>query len=167
MKKAFLIVAVAAAMLAIGFTACKPNSPNSPETPSNPPEPPEPPKPPLPKEIDIFVAGCDQSAANFVAKVWKNGKELYELTDGSKQAEARSVFVVGGDVYSAGYEGKVAKLWKNKTVTNLTDGSKNAFARSVFVAGSNIYTAGYEKTTANYLPLPMVLKMPMPTPYLW
>ena len=149
MKKAFLIVAVAAAMLAIGFTDCKPNSPNSPETPSNPPNPPEPPE--LPKEIDIFVAGCDQSAANFVAKVWKNGKDLYDLTDGSKQAEARSVFVVGGDVYSAGYEGKVAKLWKNKTVTNLTDGSKNAFARSVFVAGSNIYTAGYEIKGMKYV----------------
>ena len=78
MKKAFLIVAVAAAMLAIGFTACKPNSPNS-------PEPPE-----LPKEIDIFVAGCDQSAANFVAKVWKNGKELYTLAD---KGAAFSIFI--------------------------------------------------------------------------
>ena len=66
MKKAFLMLA--AAMLAIVFTACKPNSPNSPETPSNPPEPPE-----LPKEIDIFVAGCDFNGANAAAKVWKNG----------------------------------------------------------------------------------------------
>ena len=88
MKKAFLMVAAAAAMLVTGFTACKSNSP----------EPPEPPKPPLPKEIDIYVAGIDESGAEDAAKVWKNGKELYELTDGSKDAGANSVFVVGGDV---------------------------------------------------------------------
>ena len=74
MKKAFLMVAAAAAMLVTGFTACKSNSP----------EPPEPPKPPLPKEIDIYVAGYTNSGADDVAKVWKNGKELYELTDGLK-----------------------------------------------------------------------------------
>ena len=169
MKKTFLMVAAVAAMLvATGFTACKPNS--------------------KPKEIDIYVAGTDDSGANAVAKVWKNGKELYELTDGSKSASAYSVFVVGGDVYTAGseynnstnnvakvwkndkelyaltdgtksgeahslfvaddkvytagYEGRVAKLWKNKSATDLTDGSKSASAYSVFVAGSNVYTAG-------------------------
>ena len=66
MKKAFLMVAAAAAMLVTGFTACKSNSP----------EPPEPPKPPLPKEIDIYVAGYTNSGADDAAKVWKNGKEL-------------------------------------------------------------------------------------------
>ena len=100
MKKSFLMVAAVAAMLvATGFTACKPNSPQT------------------PKEVDIYVAGFDFSAANAVAKVWKNGKELYALTDGSKGAVARSVFVVGGDVYTAGDESNgtnnVAKVWKN------------------------------------------------------
>ena len=86
MKKTFLMVAAVAAMLiATGFTACKPNSPQT------------------PKEVDIYVAGYDHRGTN-VAKVWKNGKELYDLTDGSKQTEAYSVFVVGGDVYTAGYE---------------------------------------------------------------
>jgi len=128
MKKAFLMVAAAAAMLVTGFTACK----------SNPPEPPEPPKPPLPKEIDIYVAGYTNSGADDVAKVWKNDKELYELTDGSKDAGAISVFVVGGDVYTAGYENNgtttVAKVWKNdKELYKLTDGSKNARARSIYM----------------------------------
>ena len=170
MRKTFLMVAAVAAMLvATGFTACKPNS--------------------TPKEVDIYVAGYDKSGTNTVAKVWKNGKDLYELTDGSKGAGAFSVFVVGGDVYSsgfedngtnwvakvwkndnelytltdgsnyacansvfvaddkvytAGYDGSVAKLWKNKSATDLTDGSKSAGALSVFVAGSNVYTAGYD-----------------------
>ena len=45
MKKSFLMVAAAAAMLiATGFTACKPNS--------------------TPKEVDIYVAGYDKSGTN-------------------------------------------------------------------------------------------------------
>ena len=119
MRKTFLMVAAAAAMLATGFTACKPNS--------------------TPKEVDIYVAGYDYSGANGVAKVWKNGKDLYDLTDGSKDAGAYSVYVVGGDVYTSGYEhngtNKVAKVWKNDNeLYELTDGSKEAEVRSIFVA---------------------------------
>jgi len=130
MKKSFLMVAAVAAMLvATGFTACKPNS--------------------KPKEINIYVAGYDNSGTNAVAKVWKNGKELYELTDGSKGAVAYSVFVVGGDVYSSGFEDNgtnwVAKVWKNDNeLYELTDGSNDASAKSVFVADDKVYTAGYD-----------------------
>ena len=48
MRKIFLMVAAAAAMLATSFTACK----------SNPPEPPE-----LSNNIDIYVAGTDDSGS--------------------------------------------------------------------------------------------------------
>ena len=72
MRKVFLMVAAAAAMLvATGFTACKPNS--------------------TPKEIDIYVAGIDESGAEDAAKVWKNGKELYSLAN---KGIARSIFIV-------------------------------------------------------------------------
>ena len=72
MKKSFLMVAAVAAMLvATGFTACKPNS--------------------TPKEIDIYVAGSGISGTNGVAKVWKNGKELYSLAD---KGYAQSIFIV-------------------------------------------------------------------------
>jgi len=74
MKKSFLMVAAAAAMLIVtGFTACKPNSPQT------------------PKEVDIYVAGFDNSGTNAVAKVWKNGKELYSLAD--KGSSAYSIFI--------------------------------------------------------------------------
>ena len=75
MRKIFLMVAAAAAMLATSFTACK----------SNPPEPPEP-----PNNIDIYVVGNDDSGAEDVAKVWKNGKELYTLAD---KGAAFSIFI--------------------------------------------------------------------------
>ena len=72
MKKSFLMVAAVAAMLVTtGFTACKPNS--------------------TPKEVDIYVAGYDKSGTNAVAKVWKNGKELYSLAN---KGIARSIFIV-------------------------------------------------------------------------
>ena len=136
MKKAFLMVAATAAMLATGFTACK----------SNPPQP--------PKEIDIYVAGSDESGAISVAKVWKNGNELYALTDGSKEAYAGSVFVIDGDVYTAGSEKNnknwVAKVWKNgKELYAFNDGSTNsAEALSIFVADDKVYTVGYESNIA-------------------
>ena len=136
MKKVFLIVAAAAVMLTTGFTACKSNSP----------QPPEP-----PKEVDVYVANYDNSGAAKVAKVWKNGKDLYSLTNGTNNAAASSVFVVGEDVYTAGWESNgtedVAKVWKNgEELYALTDGSKYANAESIFVADDKVYTTGYNDT---------------------
>ena len=71
MRKTFLMVAAVAAMLATGFTACKPNS--------------------TPKEVDIYVVGYENNGTKNVAKVWKNGKELYDLAD---KGEAFSISIV-------------------------------------------------------------------------
>ena len=40
------------------------------------------------------------------------------------------------NVYVAGYEGNVAKIWKNGVATNLTNGSISASASSVFVTNN-------------------------------
>ena len=72
MKKSFLKVAAVAAMLiATGFTAYKPNS--------------------TPKEVDIYVVGYENNGTKNVAKVLKNGKELYDLAD---KGEAFSISIV-------------------------------------------------------------------------
>ena len=74
MKKSFLMVAAVAAMLiATGFTAYKPNS--------------------TPKEVDIYVVGYENNGTKNVAKVWKNGKELYSLTS-DKGGCAYSISIV-------------------------------------------------------------------------
>ena len=95
---------------------------------------------PEPEEIGVYVTGYE----NNVAKVWKNGQELYALTDGT---QAWSVYVSGNDVYAAGDEVidgiRVAKVWKNgQELYALTDGIRSAYAYSVYVSGSDVYAAG-------------------------
>lgn len=87
---------------------------------------------------DVYVAGYAQNEEGItVATLWENGVPT-DLTDGSRYARARSVYVSGSDVYVAGYEVAendfhVAMLWKNGVPTNLTDGFSYDQASSVFV----------------------------------
>ena len=96
----------------------------------------------------LYVAGWERNAQNFyVAKLWKDGI-LQNLTDGTRDAQANSVYVLGNNVYVSGYERSkqgsnlVAMLWKNGVAQYLTDGTRSALAYSVFVSGSNVYVAG-------------------------
>ena len=73
--------------------------------------------------------------------MWKNKKEIFH-TDGTKQAYAYSVYVVGDDVYVAGYEGGVAKVWKNKE--ELYELTNNGEAFSIVIHSGDVYMAGYE-----------------------
>ena len=66
-----MVAAVAAMLIATGFTDYKPNS--------------------TPKEVDIYVVGYENNGTKNVAKVWKNGKELYDLAD---KGEAFSISIV-------------------------------------------------------------------------
>ena len=95
------------------------------------------PEPPKPSGYDIYTAGYTTPASKAVATVWKNGQQLYTLTDGTNDAWAYAVCVSGGTVYAAGYERQgdriVAKVWENGTL-KYTPGSPGAdsYAYSVF-----------------------------------
>ena len=93
-------------------------------------------------------SSSEETLYTSVAKLWKNG-EAQDLTDGTYDATAKSVYVSGEDVYVAGRECNeknipVAKLWKNGEAQDLTDGNHEAWANSVFVLGDDVYVAGWE-----------------------
>ena len=103
---------------------------------------------------DYFVTGYEAAlGGKAIAKVWKNGTLLKNLTTGSTDAEGKSIYVSGADYYVAGYEGnssgyRVAKVWKNGTIyQTLTDGSDDAYAYSVAVANNVVYVGGYDLAT--------------------
>jgi len=105
---------------------------------------------------DVYISGYesdgnkdDKGNNKDIAKLWKNGI-AQNLTDGTNNASAASVFVSNNDVYVVGYESsidhkRIAKLWKNGKAQNLTDGTNDAYANSVFVLNNDVYVVGYEK----------------------
>ncbi len=100
---------------------------------------------------DVYVAGYEYKTTPVAntylhaaaAKYWKNGVPV-ELSDGLQQADARSIFLSGNDVYAAGFEysasGAVAKYWKNGVPVALQ--SSFSDANSIFVSATHIYVAG-------------------------
>ncbi len=115
------------------FMSCSKNDDNNPD--------------PTKEQTDVYIVGRLNDGSS-KAGYWKNDV-FTPLTDGSKFAEAFSIYVLGNDVYAAGYvgsisENRIAKLWKNGTETSLTDGTRFAQALAVFVSGTDVYVAGYE-----------------------
>jgi Carboxypeptidase regulatory-like domain len=103
---------------------------------------------------DVYVVGSSRDSAlgaRDQATLWKNGVPTY-LTNGNNYAAANSIFVLGSDVYIAGYEengtgvNSIAKVWKNGVVTNLSNGTTETYANSIFVKGSDVYVAGSSYT---------------------
>lgn len=109
---------------------------------------------PEPETETIYVAGSEQNSSGInVAKVWKNDKVLYTLTNGERVGNAYCLLVSGSDVYVAGSErgssfSYVAKVWKNEVAQDLTSGAREAQARSVSVSGSDVYAVGEELSGA-------------------
>jgi len=84
---------------------------------------------------NIYVAGSEWNSGKYVAKLWINGIGK-DLSDGTVDCFATSVFVFDEDVYVAGVEGsnndsRRALLWKNGEMTTLAIG--DVAATSVFI----------------------------------
>lgn len=98
----------------------------------------------------VYVAG-QNSGRQYT---WKNGVTIYLLTSGTSSI-AYSAFVIGADIYTAGYEyngiNNVATVWKNGVATYLTDGIRDAIASSVYVYGTDVYVSGSESNGTKYV----------------
>ena len=64
--------------------------------------------------------------------LWENGVPTKYNSD-SKNAEARSVYVIDNNVYMAGNEEDKAMLWKNGIPTTLDNNKKESIAYSVYI----------------------------------
>lgn len=107
----------------------------------------ETPRPPQPSSYDIFVAGAKRVGTKYVAAVWKNGKELHLLTDGSADAWAYGITLDGATVVTVGCEERngstVALLWENNTLKyTLGEEGADSYALAVATANGDRFTAG-------------------------
>ncbi len=114
-------------------------------------------EPPLPEVTTLYTAGYVYSSNIKIARVWTDGIPE-DLTDGTYDAAANSVYVSGTDVYVSGYETKdtdndgsvqEARYWKNGTEVILGGGTTSSDAYSIFVDGSDVYVSGYEMEDTN------------------
>ncbi len=101
---------------------------------------------------DVYVAGQVAGSTHDIAVYWKNGVEA-DLTDGSSEAEADSIFVQGTDVYVAGRDGDAAMYWKNGAPVVL---DANALVSNVIVSGADVYVAGWKYRTTQIDPTHIV-----------
>lgn len=106
---------------------------------------------------DVYAAGYDiyKSSGKIpglvsVAKYWKNGTPI-SLSDGTHDAYAYDIKVVGNDVYVVGEQinpditTSQATIWKNGVATTLTiadNGVYESRAYSLSVVGNDVYVLG-------------------------
>lgn len=91
-------------------------------------------------EQGIYYAGTEGN----VAKVWKDGAELYELGENNK---ITSMCIDGGDVYVTGYntiseDNIVARLWKNEEKIGLDPTGNVSYAYDVAIEKGVVYVVG-------------------------
>jgi hypothetical protein len=106
----------------------------------------------------IYVVGQEFKNSKLNAKLWINGS-VSSITDTQilfSSAGANNVYVVGDDIYIAGFQRddlyhQTAKFWKNGIPTALTDGKNNAYANSIYIDGRDIYVAGRESNGSKFI----------------
>lgn len=97
---------------------------------------------------DVYVSGYETNIDNkAVAKIWKNGKVIHVLTDGTSHGIPTSMFITPqGDIYSAGYvvisnTTNSAQVWKNNQPSVFLTRVGSSYAGDIFV-NEDIYVAG-------------------------
>ena len=95
-------------------------------------------------EPTVLVAGYESNGTYNVAKYWIDGQEI-ELSDGTRDASANSIFVSNNNIYTAGSDSG-AVYWKNNSEIRLSGND----ASCIFVSGNDVYIAGTRDSKAVY-----------------
>lgn len=103
---------------------------------------------------DIYLAGYVRAESGFDKAMYWSGSIAIELTDGSKDAKADGICVVGNDVYVCGYEdsqtfggSRVAKYWLNGQEVVLGSGVEDSDAYDIGVLNGNVIVVGSDADT--------------------
>ena len=98
---------------------------------------------------DVYVTGAERNTSNGqgLIRLWKNGVSQ-NITDGSTDAIATSLFVNGNDVYIGGNQKPIgqikttATLWKNGVPQKLSGNTSYFYeVTAIQVSGTDVYTA--------------------------
>jgi hypothetical protein len=95
---------------------------------------------------DVYLAGHTYTPGESMgtACYWKN-EERINLTDGTVNAIAKSIFVTNDHVYVAGMIDNQAAYWKDGEPVVLTTGEIHSMANAIFVKGTEVHVGGHER----------------------
>ena len=65
-------------------------------------------------------------------------------------ADATDIAVVGSDVYVSGYDGDIAKCWRNGQLVGPANAGFPTYASGMAILGADIYLAGLKEGKATY-----------------
>lgn len=100
---------------------------------------------PVFRYLDLYVVGNEPNAAGRIVS-WHNGGALTYVTNGTTDAQARSITVDGSDVFIAGYDvpnGTIATpiYWKNTERHELEPGTRG-YAVGIEVVSGEVFVSG-------------------------
>lgn len=93
------------------------------------------------REIVVYATGADGTQGVY----WRNGVATVlksPISETAKWTRGKSITVVDGDVYVAGYETRTAIVWKNGEPTALTDNTVDLSVNDMAIIGNDIYVVG-------------------------
>ena len=91
----------------------------------------------------LYIAGYYVNGGNVIAAYWVYDGVVavrHDLTDGTNNALAFSIYVDGADVYVSGMDNEKPVYWKNGVEDSLS--TTNGLASSIKVVGGTIHVAG-------------------------
>lgn len=110
----------------------------------------------------VFVGGEveDDTTANYIATLWKNGTRVSYTSPVISDAEVNDMTIFGDDIYATGYYYDISGAsqsgpcyWKNGSLVLLNGGASSIDATGIAVSDGNVYVIGveYDVTPVSYI----------------
>lgn len=101
-----------------------------------------PPSTPVDNRIVYSIGYLSTNGANTIATIWANSSPT-SLSNGSANAYAKCISILGSAIYVGGIDNNKATIWKNGIGTSLADNGLGGQVNAIFTIGTDVYAAGY------------------------